>query len=96
MELSERAVQPYYFADIQYHAGIAVIDTKSGPVRNYDPEKTLCDMFRFKNMLGSDLTFEALKQYLGRRRWDLNALMGYAEVCRVKHEMTQYLKAILG
>ncbi len=96
IELRQLPTHPYYFSDNQYRAGIEALDTPSGPIRIYNPEKTICDMFRFKNKTGSDLAFEALKGYLGRRRRDLDVLMGYAEICRVKSEMAQYLRAILG
>lgn len=96
VELGQWGMRAYYFSENQYHAGIEHRNTSSGPIRIYDPEKSICDMFRFKDTLGSDLAFEVLKNYLGQRKRNLTSLMAYAAICRVKHEMSHYVKAILG
>jgi hypothetical protein len=59
-------------------------------------EKTLCDCFRFRNKLGEDIAMEGLKTYLRRRERNLNTLMKFAAMCRVKGSVSQYVKAILG
>lgn len=87
--------EAYYFSRSQYKAGIEHHETKSGTIRIYGPEKTICDCFRFRNRLGEDLALEGLKEYLRHRDWDLNELMKFAEVCRVKGIVSQYVKAII-
>lgn len=88
--------EPYYFSEEQYKSGIKHHEKKAGHVRIYSPEKTICDCFRFRNKLGEDLALEGLKEYLRRRNRDLNKLMKFAEVCRVKGIVSQYVKAIVG
>lgn len=87
---------PYYFSELQYKTGIEHHETKSGNIRIYGPEKTICDCFRFRNKLGEDLAIEGLKEYLRRRDRQLNKLMKFAEICRVKNIVSQYVKAIVG
>ena len=87
--------QPYYFSGEQYKGGIELRETKVGHVRIYVPEKTICDCSRFRNKLGEDLALEALQQYLKRRNRDLNKLMKFAELCRVRGVIELCLKAAL-
>ncbi len=87
---------PHYFSREQYKAYIELHETKAGTVRVYDPEKTVCDCFRFRTKLGEDLALEGLKEYLRRRNRDLNKLMTLAQVCRVKGIVSQYIRAIVG
>ena len=39
---------------------------------------------------------EGLKTYLRKRNRDLNKLMKFAEICRVKGIISQYVKVIMG
>jgi predicted transcriptional regulator of viral defense system len=94
--LSHLPNEPYYFSADQYKAGIEHHETKTGYIRIYGSEKTVCDLVRFRNKLGEDLALEGLKEYLRRRNRDLNKLMTFAEVCRVKGIVSQYVKAIVG
>lgn len=94
--LSHPPNEPYYFSKDQYKSGIEHHETKAGNIRIYGLEKTVCDLFRFRNRLGEDLALEGLKEYLRRRNRDLNRLMNFAEVCRVKGIVSQYVKAIVG
>jgi len=95
INLSHPPSEPYYFSQDQYKAGIEHHETKAGHIRIYGPEKTVCDLFRFRNKLGEDLALEGLKEYLKRRNRDLNKLMKFADVCRVRGTMGLYLKAAL-
>jgi hypothetical protein len=88
-------VKVFYFSDAQYLAGIDTLQTAAGPVKVYCAEKTICDMFRYRNKLGEDLALEGLKEYLGRRGADLGRLLKYAEICRVKKILTPYLRIMV-
>jgi len=87
---------PYYFSAPQYKAGVEHHESDAGHIRIYGPEKTVCDLFRFRNKLGEDLALEGLKEYLKSRNRDLGRLMKFAEVCRVKEIVSQYVRAIVG
>lgn len=96
IKLSLSPNEPYYFSEDQYKTGIGHHETKAGHIRIYEPEKTVCDLFRFRNKLGEDLAIEGLKEYLKRPNRDLNKLMKFADVCRVKGIISQYVKALVG
>lgn len=88
-------VRGYYFSKKIYGAGIEIYDTPSGPVKIYNKEKTICDMFRYRNRLGEDLAMEGLKNYLNLKCFSIHKLMEYAKLCHVYSIIYPYLKAIV-
>jgi len=88
-------VEVYYFRENQYDAGIDEIIIQGHTVRIYNQEKTVCDMFRYRNKLGEDLALEGLRNYLNRPNANLNKLQEYMKICRVKTVMKPYLKALV-
>ena len=89
-------VEVFYFRERSYSSGIETIKTVYGDVKIYNREKTVCDMFRYRNKLGEDLALEGLKNYIGSKGADLHKLKEYAETCRVKNVLLPYLKALVG
>lgn len=96
VKLSYPPNEAFYFSTDQYEVGIEHRETNAGQMRIYGPEKTVCDLFRFRHKIGEDLALEGLKEYLRRRSRDLNKLMKFADVCRVRGSVSQYVKAIVG
>lgn len=88
-------VKVFYFSEAQYKAGIETLKTAAGPVKIYCAEKTLCDIFRYRNKLGEDLALEGLKEYLRRKDADPGRLLRYADICRVKKLILPYLKILV-
>jgi hypothetical protein len=64
-------------------------------LRSYSREKTLADRFKYRNKIGLDTAVEALKRYKQQGRIDADALMHYAQTCRVANVMRPYLEAVL-
>jgi predicted transcriptional regulator of viral defense system len=88
-------VEVYYFRQTQYKVGIEQITIQGHQVKIYNREKTICDMFRYRNKLGEDLALEGLKNYLNLSDSNLNELQKYMQICRVKTVMKPYLKALV-
>jgi len=88
-------VKVFYFRKRFYELGIELKITKAGTFKIYNAEKTICDMFRYRNKLGEDLTLEGLKNYLKRKDANLVKLREYAIKCQVKTVMLPYLKAMV-
>ena len=64
------------------------IKTTSGVVKIYDKEKTICDLFRYRNKLGEDIAIEALKKYLRLKDYKIKKLSEYADKMRIKTIIT--------
>jgi len=88
-------VEFYYFSTKQFEAGIDEIEIKGHKVRIYSPEKTICDCFRYRNKLGLDVAKEGLSEYLKRKDRNLEKLLEYAEICRVKRLLETWLNAMI-
>jgi len=88
-------VKVYYYQDTFYELGIEEIKTKMGSFKIYNAEKTICDMFRYRNKLGEDLALEGLRNYLRRKDANLAKLRKYAIKCQVKTVLLPYLKAMV-
>jgi len=88
-------VQAHRFSNDAYNSGIENHSLDGVPVKVYTPEKTLADCFKFRNKIGMDVVIEALKLYRSRQQFNLEKLLTYAEVCRVKNIMTPYLEATI-
>jgi len=88
-------VEFYYFSKKQFEAGINKIKIKGHEIRIYNPEKTICDCFRYRNKLGLDIAKEGLSEYLRRKDRNLEKLLEYAEICRIKPLLQTWLNAIM-
>ena len=93
-EINFPPVEVYYFRKAQYEPGIEQVDIQGHSVKVYNREKTVCDMFRYRNKLGEDLALEGLQNYLKRPDSNLNELSNYMKICRVKTVMEPYVKAM--
>jgi len=88
-------VEVYYFRKAQYEPGIEQVEIQGHSVKVYNREKTVCDMFRYRNKLGEDLALEGLQNYLNRSDSNLNELSKFMKICRVKTVMEPYVKAMV-
>lgn len=87
-------VKTFYFRERFYSSGIEIIKTKYGEMRIYNREKTVCDMFRYRNKLGEELAMQALKNYLGQKKKSIASLIKFAEICQVKTVMMPIIKSL--
>lgn len=85
----------FYFRKRFFEAGIESIATPYGPIKIYNREKTICDMFRYRKKLGEDIALEALKNYANSKYSDFHKFMEFAVICQVKTIIQPYLKALL-
>ncbi len=88
-------VEFYYFSTKQFITGINEIEINNHRIRIYCPEKTICDMFRYRNKLGLDVAKEGLSEYLKLRDRNLEELLKYAEICRVKGLLKTWINAMI-
>lgn len=70
-----------------------VVDGVSVPI--FDLEKTVVDCFRFRNRIGLDVALEALRDYLQRRKRNVDRLLHYAKIDRVSTKIRPYLEAMV-
>ena len=88
-------VEFYYFSKKQFESGINIIKIANNNINIYCKEKTICDCFRYRNKLGIDIAKEGLSEYLKRKDRNIEKLLEYAEICRVKKLMEIWINAMI-
>jgi predicted transcriptional regulator of viral defense system len=93
--ISSPSVQVHRLREPSFSIGIVEHRIDDIAVKIYDPEKTLCDCFKFRRYLGMEIVLEALKFYRERKPLKVSKLLGYARACRVEEIIRPYLEATL-
>ncbi len=88
-------IRVFRFTGEAYKSGIETHETEGIQLRIYCPEKTIADCFKYRNKIGFDVAIEALKLYRKRMGFKVDALMHFAQVCRVEKVMRPYMEALL-
>ena len=70
----------YYFSNKICTGGIQKVNTEYGCFKIYSPEKSIADIFHYRNKLGKDIAMEALNNYLKKPSPDITKLRKYAEL----------------
>lgn len=86
----------YYIKPELFELGKTSLPSPAGnPVPCYDLERTLCDVIRSRNRMGTETFLSALKQYVACLQKDLNKLDEYARKMRVSGVLRHYLEVLL-
>ena len=86
----------YYIKPELFELGKTMLETPAGnSVPCYDLERTICDVIRSRNKIGTETFLSALKQYAVSPKKDLNRLDEYARQMRVSGVLRQYLEVLL-
>jgi len=64
-------------------------------VKVFCPAKTVADCFKYRNKVGLDVALEALREGWSERRFTMDELYHYADICRVKKVMQPYLESLV-
>ena len=86
----------YYIKPDLFDLGRTMLETPNGnQVQAYDLERTVCDVIRSRNKLGTETFLAALKMYAASPKKDLNKLNTSAKKMRVDKVLRQYLEVLL-
>ena len=86
----------YYIKPELFELGKTTLKTPAGnDVTAYDLERTICDVIRSRNKVGTETFLAALKLYAANPKKDLNKLNSYAKQLRVEKVLRQYLEVLL-
>lgn len=94
--VTKAACKIYYIKPELFDMGKTMLKTPAGnEVPAYDLERTVCDMIRSRNKLGTETFLAALKMYAASPKKDLNKLNTYAKKMRASNVLRQYLEVLL-
>lgn len=86
----------YYIKPELFELGKITLATPAGnQVPAYDLERTICDIVRSRNKIGTETFLTALKMYAASPKKDLNKLSAYAKKMRVSNLVRKYLEVLL-
>ncbi|MCC6549224.1 MAG: type IV toxin-antitoxin system AbiEi family antitoxin domain-containing protein [Ignavibacteriaceae bacterium] len=93
--LEHPPIRIHFFSPKQYKTGILTGIGSGGKFQVYSAEKTIIDLFRFRNKTGMDILLEVLKNYTNRKDRNINLLTAYAKQFRVYKEFFPYIQAMV-
>ena len=93
--LDHPPIKVFRFSPESLNAGIETHSLDGVAIRVYCREKTLADVFKYRNKVGLDIALEALRAYRSQPKRDYQAVMRFARVCRVQNVIRPYLEATL-
>lgn len=86
----------YYIKPELFNLGKTIVKTPAGnDVPTYDLERTICDVIRSRNKLGTETFLSALKLYATNPKKNLNTLNSYAKMLRISDILRHYLEVLL-
>lgn len=93
--LDHPPIKVFRFSAESLTAGVETHILDGASIRVYSREKTLADIFKYRNKVGLDVTLEALRAYRSQPKRDFQAVLKYARICRVEKIIRPYLEAIV-
>lgn len=93
--LAEPSLWIARMGDEAFTEGVDVLVMHGVAVPVYSLEKTLADLFKFRNKIGPHIAVDALRAALQRNQVYLDRLQRYARICRVERVMRPYLDALV-
>ena len=87
-------IEVFRFSKISLAAGVEERQIDGMTVRVFSPEKTLADVFKFRNRIGLEVALEALRNYARRKRRRFDLILEFAQICRVERVMRPYLEVV--
>ncbi len=86
----------YYIKPELFELGKTTLITPAGnKVAGYDLERTICDIVRSRNKVGSETFLAAIKMYAASSKKDLNKLNAYAAEMKTAGVVRKYLEVLL-
>ena len=72
-----------------------VADNYGNEIPVYDMERTICDLIRNRNMIEQQEFNTVLKSYVSRKDKNINRLMEYADLFKLKNVVRKYMEVLL-
>jgi predicted transcriptional regulator of viral defense system len=74
--------------------GVEIHVVENVKIKVYTLEKTLADLFKFRNKIGPHIAVDALRSAMSDRPLNMKKLWHYAKLCRVERVMKPYVDAL--
>lgn len=88
-------IKIYYVKDEIYNIGKTEIREDKTPYFIYDRERTICDMFKHRGKIDTELFSKAVNAYANDEQKDLRRLSEYAKQLRVYKKVIELMEVLL-
>ena len=95
LDVDELALRPYFVGPEIYELGKVTDDFEGVSLPVYDRERTICDCFKYRSRLDSEIFNKALHAYANDTQKNLQNLSLYAKKLRVYKKVTELMEVLL-
>ena len=95
LDVDALPVQTYFVQQGQYELGKTTGDFHGVTLPVYDRERTICDCFKYRSRLDTELFSKALNAYANDPQKNLNNLSIYAKKLRVYKKVIELMEVLL-
>lgn len=88
-------IRVHHFSSRFFSLGLIERTGKGRALRVYDAERTICDLFRFRRSLGTDVAAAALREYVKRRSRNIPKLLDYSRHLRISGPVRHALEILV-
>ena len=88
-------VRIYRMSHAPFTAGVERMEINGVIMNIFSPEKTIADIFKYREQFGIDLAIEGLKKYLAKPSAKATKILQMAKICRVEKTIKPYIEAII-
>lgn len=84
-----------WFSGPAFSEGQEVHLVEGVEVKVYSPAKTIADLFKYRNKIGLDVALASLREGWSDKRFTIDELMHFAEICRVEKVLEPHLRGLV-
>lgn len=95
LDVDELALRPYFVGPEIYELGKVTDDFEGVSLPVYDRERTICDCFKYRSRLDSEIFNKALHAYANDTQKNLQNLSLYAKKLRVYKKVAELMEVLL-
>lgn len=95
LKIDDVPVKTYYIQNELFEIGKTTDDFNGFTLNVYDRERTICDCFKYKNQLDSEIFNKAIKSYIADDKKNLANLSKYAKQLKVYKKVTELMEVLL-
>lgn len=95
LKIDEVPVKVYYIQNELFEIGKTTDDFNGFTLNIYDRERTICDCFKYKNQLDSEIFNKAINAYIVDDKKNLSNLSKYAKQLKVYKKVTELMEVLL-
>lgn len=95
LKIDEVPIKAYYIQNELFEIGKTTDDFNGFKLNIYDRERTICDCFKYKNQLDSEIFNKAINAYIADDKKNLANLSKYAKQLKVYKKVIELMEVLL-